>query len=45
MRDREHKTPLMNAVQNDHHEVIKLVIKAGGNLNLPSSVVGDMLCR
>lgn len=45
MRDREHRTPLMNAVENDHHDVIKLVIKAGGYMNLPSNTIGEMICR
>lgn len=45
MRDREHRTPLMNAVENDHHDVINLVVKAGGFLNLPSNAIGEMLCR
>lgn len=45
MRDREHRTPLMNAVENDHHDVIELVVKAGGYLNLPSDTIGEMICR
>ncbi|GBN05428.1 L-asparaginase [Araneus ventricosus] len=44
MRDREHRTPLMNAVQNDHHEVIKFLVEARGFLNLPSSIIADMIC-
>lgn len=44
VRDRYDKTPLLEAIETDNHEIIKLLIKYGANLTETRIDVGERLC-
>lgn len=44
IRDRYERTPLMEAVTNDNHEIINLLINCGAHLTGSSRAVGEQLC-
>lgn len=37
-------TPLQDAIENDHHEVIKLLVKCGAHLTGSNRYLGEQLC-
>ena len=44
-KDKNQETPLQIAVKNDHTDIIKLLRKAGGNLDVPKQKLGDLISR
>ncbi|XP_065363413.1 L-asparaginase-like [Calliphora vicina] len=44
IRDRYERTPLIEAISNDNHEIIKLLINCGAHLTGSSRAVGEQLC-
>uniref|UniRef100_A0A1B0CBT9 asparaginase n=2 Tax=Lutzomyia longipalpis TaxID=7200 RepID=A0A1B0CBT9_LUTLO len=44
VRDRHDRTPLMEAIANDHHEIIRLLIKCGAHLTGSARAIGEFLC-
>uniref|UniRef100_A0A336N284 asparaginase n=1 Tax=Culicoides sonorensis TaxID=179676 RepID=A0A336N284_CULSO len=44
IRDRYERTPLSEAVLNDRHEIIKLLIQCGGHITVSPRALGDGLC-
>ncbi|XP_059611242.1 L-asparaginase [Phlebotomus argentipes] len=44
VRDRHDRTPLMEAIANDHHEIIRLLIKCGAHITGSARGVGEFLC-
>lgn len=44
IRDLYERTPLMEAVTNDNHEIINLLITCGAHLTGSSRAVGEQLC-
>lgn len=44
IRDRYDHTPLMEAISNDHHEIIKLLIKCGAHITGSARAIGEHLC-
>ncbi|XP_046402183.1 L-asparaginase-like isoform X2 [Ischnura elegans] len=44
-KDRYDHTPLNEAVQHDHHEIIKLLVNCGAHLMIPPKVLGEKLCK
>ena len=44
VRDRYGHTPLDDAVRFNHHDVIKLLVKAGAHLTMPPTKTG-MMCK
>lgn len=44
IKDRYDRTPLQEAISNDHHEIIKLLMKCGGHITGSSRSVGESLC-
>ncbi len=38
-------SPLDDAVRFCHHDIIKLLVKGGAHLNMPSAKLGMMLCK
>ncbi|XP_058452041.1 L-asparaginase-like [Malaya genurostris] len=45
IRDRYDRTPLMDAILNDHHQIIRLLIKCGAHLTGSIRAIGDSLCN
>lgn len=44
IRDRNDRTPLMDAITNDHHDIIKLLLKCGSHMTGSARGVGEHLC-
>lgn len=44
IRDRNDRTPLMDAISNDHHDIIKLLLKCGSHMTGSARGVGEHLC-
>lgn len=44
IRDRYDRSPLSEAVNNDHHEIIKLLLKCGSHVTGSARGLGDSLC-
>ncbi|KAK7603806.1 hypothetical protein V9T40_003805 [Parthenolecanium corni] len=44
VKDRDNKTPLMDATLNDHHEAIRLLKKCGGHFAASDEYVAEALC-
>lgn len=44
IRDRYDRSPLSEAINHDHHEIIKLLLKCGAHLTASPRSVGDGLC-
>lgn len=44
IRDRYDRSPLSEAVNHDHHEIIKLLLKCGSHLTGSTRGMGDSLC-
>lgn len=44
IRDRYDRTPLSEAVLNDRHEIIKLLMKCGAHITASARAVGESLC-
>ncbi|GAB0090497.1 Asparaginase [Sergentomyia squamirostris] len=44
VRDRHDRTPLMEAIANDYHEIIRLLIKCGAHITGSARGVGEFLC-
>ncbi|XP_062555287.1 L-asparaginase isoform X2 [Armigeres subalbatus] len=44
IRDRYDRTPLMDAILNDHYEIIRLLIKCGAHLTGSIRAIGESLC-
>ena len=44
IKDRYDRTPLQEAISNDHHDIIKLLMKCGGHITGSSRSVGESLC-
>lgn len=44
IRDRYDNSPLSEAINNDHHEIIKLLLKCGSHVTASTRVLGDDLC-
>ncbi|KAK0083822.1 hypothetical protein PV325_008142 [Microctonus aethiopoides] len=44
IKDRFNRTPLTEAVENDFHEIIKLLLQCGAHLHESSIVLGEKLC-
>lgn len=44
-RDRYDRSPLIEAVSIDHHEIIKLMVKCGAHIAKSSTYVGENLCH
>lgn len=38
------KTPLQEAIENDHHNVIKILVKCGAHLTGSTRLMGEQLC-
>ncbi|XP_055618347.1 L-asparaginase isoform X2 [Toxorhynchites rutilus septentrionalis] len=45
IRDRYERTPLMDAILNDHHQIIRLLVKCGAHLTGSIRSIGDSLCN
>ncbi|XP_057339164.1 L-asparaginase [Microplitis mediator] len=45
IKDRFDRTPLTEAVENDHHEIIKLLRQCGAHLHESSLLIGQKLCN
>ncbi|XP_055589321.1 L-asparaginase isoform X2 [Uranotaenia lowii] len=45
IRDRYDRTPLMDAILNDQHQIIRLLIKCGAHLTGSIRTIGDNLCN
>lgn len=43
MRDRDRKTPLLVAIDWDHHDVIDLLIRGGSHLSLPPETLAEAM--
>lgn len=44
IRDRYDRTPLMEAISNDHHDIIKLLLKCGAHITGSARAIGEHLC-
>lgn len=44
IRDRYDRTPLLEAISNDHHDIIKLLMKCGAHITGSARAVGEHLC-
>ncbi|XP_001662477.2 L-asparaginase [Aedes aegypti] len=44
IRDRYDRTPLMDAILNDHYEIIRLLLKCGAHLTGSIRAIGESLC-
>uniref|UniRef100_A0A8D8C2E1 asparaginase n=1 Tax=Culex pipiens TaxID=7175 RepID=A0A8D8C2E1_CULPI len=44
LRDRYDRTPLADAILNDHHQIIRLLIKCGAHLTGSIRAIGESLC-
>lgn len=44
IRDRHDRTPLMEAISRDNHDIIKLLINCGAHLTGSSRSIGEQLC-
>jgi 60kDa lysophospholipase len=44
IRDRYDRSPLNEAINNDHHEIIKLLLKCGSHVTGSARGLGDSLC-
>lgn len=44
IRDRYDKSPLSEAINHDHHEIIKLLLKCGGHVSGSTRSLGEGLC-
>ncbi|XP_004535206.1 L-asparaginase [Ceratitis capitata] len=44
IRDHYDRTPLLEAIAGDHHEIIQLLINCGAHLTGSSRVIGEQLC-
>lgn len=44
IRDRYDRTPLMEAISNDRHDIIKLLMKCGSHITGSARAVGEHLC-
>lgn len=44
IRDRYDRTPLIDAILHDHHEIIRLLIKCGAHLTGSIRAIGESLC-
>lgn len=44
IRDRYERTPLIEAITNDNHEIISMLINCGAHLTGSSRAVGEQLC-
>lgn len=44
IRDRYDRSPLSEAINNDHHEIIKLLLKCGSHVTGSTRALGDSLC-
>lgn len=44
IRDRYDRTPLMEAVSHDHHDIIKLLMKCGAHITGSARGIGEFLC-
>lgn len=45
IRDRYDRTPLMDAILHDHHEIIRLLVKCGAHLTGSIRAIGEHLCN
>lgn len=44
IRDRYDRSPLVEAINHDHHEIIKLLLKCGSHVTGSTRALGDSLC-
>lgn len=44
IRDRYDRTPLMEAISNDHHDIIRLLLKCGAHITGSARAIGEHLC-
>ncbi|XP_019532439.3 L-asparaginase isoform X1 [Aedes albopictus] len=44
IRDRYDRTPLMDAILNDHYQIIRLLLKCGAHLTGSIRAIGESLC-
>lgn len=44
IRDRYDRSPLSEAINHDHHEIIKLLLKCGSHVSGSTRALGDSLC-
>lgn len=42
--DRHDRTPLIEAIATDSHEIIKILVKCGAHMTGPPYMLGDALC-
>ncbi|CAK9808825.1 unnamed protein product [Anthophora plagiata] len=45
IKDRFSRTPLIDAIEFDHHEIIKLLIQCGAHLHGSSQVLSEKMCN
>ncbi|KAK2583653.1 hypothetical protein KPH14_009588 [Odynerus spinipes] len=45
VKDRFHRTPLIDAIDSDHHEIINILLKHGAKLDEDDDVIGSEMCR
>lgn len=44
VRDRLDRTPLQDAIENDRHQVVKLLVKCGAHMTGSARLIGEQLC-
>nr|XP_018915552.1 PREDICTED: uncharacterized protein LOC109042993 [Bemisia tabaci] len=44
IKDRHDRTPLLEAIENDYHEIIKVLCKSGAHLKKPYFNISEKLC-
>lgn len=44
IRDRYDRSPLIEAINHDHHEIIKLLLKCGAHITGSTRSLGDSIC-
>ncbi|XP_076666145.1 L-asparaginase 1 [Andrena cerasifolii] len=44
IKDRFDRTPLTDAIENDHHEIVKVLMQCGAHLHGSAYLIGEKLC-